>query len=306
MKMIVIMIGISLFIALTAGADAQQDDFPDLAGPYLGQKPPGITPEIFAPGIVSREGIFEHSTAYITPDLTGIFWIADSASARNRKLMCVELLEGLWTSPRDAAICKHYSNSNLSFSADGNRLYFSSRMPTGSSKTGELKDSDIWYVEKTRGVWGEPVNTGPPVNTDRTEALGIVLKNGTIYFSDYHDIYRSGYENGGNLESEKLSSPINTDEFDLAPFVAEDESFMIFESSRSGGFGGTDLYISFKDDSDKWLEPVNLGSEVNTGGHERSPYISPDGKYLFFWRVTDGSDIFWVDARIIEDFRLKR
>jgi hypothetical protein len=80
---------------------------------------------------------------------------------------------------------------------------------------------------------------------------------------------------------------------------------MLFESNRSGGYGGADIYISYKNDDGTWALPINLGNRINTGAHERSPYISPDNKYLFFWRVTSSSDIYWVDAKIIEEFKPK-
>ena len=53
---------------------AQQKDFPKLKGPYLGQKPPGMKPEIFAPGIISVDENFEHSAAVFSPDGKEVFW----------------------------------------------------------------------------------------------------------------------------------------------------------------------------------------------------------------------------------------
>jgi Tol biopolymer transport system component len=297
----VVCLAIFLLAIPAASSNPQDTVLHGTADPYLGQEPPGSTPVIFAPGIVSREDIFEHSSLYLTPDLNEMYWIADSMSASNRKLMYVQYANGSWSSPNDAAICRQYANSNLSFSADGMRLYFSSRISLDGSDG--LKDSDIWYVDRQEGKWGEPTNLGLVINSDRIEALGMVLHNGTVYFSDYHDIYRSNMVNGEYEQPVKLGAPINTDYFDLAPYVAEDESYLLFESNRPKGMGGTDLYISYKTGDGFWTEPQNLGSDINTAGHERSPYVSPDGKYLFFWRVTDGSDIFWVDARIIDDLR---
>lgn len=46
---------------------AQQDDFPVLRGPYLGQKPPGLIPEIFAEGVMTTE-FHEHSSPAFSPD----------------------------------------------------------------------------------------------------------------------------------------------------------------------------------------------------------------------------------------------
>jgi len=53
------------------------------------------------------------------------------------------------------------------------------------------------------------------------------------------------------------------------------------------------------------MNPINPAQKINSGGHERSPYLSPDGKYLFFWRVTQGSDIYWVSTKFIEKLKSK-
>ena len=56
-------------------------------------------------------------------------------------------------------------------------------------------------------------------------------------------------------------SPYNN----LFPFIAPDESYLIFTSDRKGNFGGGDLYISFHNiDTDTWTEPINMGAPINT------------------------------------------
>ena len=102
---------------------------------------------------------------------------------------------------------------------------------------------------------------------------------------------------------------------------------MIFKSGCPGGFGKTDLYVSFKRRDGAWGEPVNLGEEVNSSEDELEPRLSPDGRYLFFtsFRKQDPSifkgrsypalmkllrdpqngygTLYWIDARIIEEKR---
>lgn len=285
-------------------SEDRSKDFPVLKGPYLGQKPPGENPEVFAPGIVSRREYFEHDSPFFSPDLKEVYWVADHINARNRNLFFMKIENGRWTQPQTATFCEHFAGANLCFSLDGKKLYFSSRRSLVKGE--ELKDSDIWYVERINNSWSEPIHLGPLINTAQTEALGTVLEDGTIYFSDFRNIYRSNMKDGEYQKAQKLSSRINIDEtgvFTIAPFVAKDERYILFESNRSGGFGGADIYISFKTNNGEWSHPLNLGNKINTSAHERSPIISPDGKYLFFWRVTDGSDIYWVNAKIIEELK---
>jgi len=81
---------------------------------------------------------------------------------------------------------------------------------------------------------------------------------------------------------------------------------IIFSSERSGGFGGTDIYISFKKSDNSWSEPLNLGNDINSAVSEYGATISPDGKYFFYTSGKNGSeDIFWVSAKIIVEISLK-
>ncbi len=297
---------INCLLTLAMITNAQQCDFTKLSGPYLGQKPPGDIPIIFAPGIVSKPEFFEHSSVYFTPNLNEIYWLSDSASARNRKLLYTNYNNGKWSSPIEVKICEHYSNSNICFSADGKRIYFTSRRPLNIDYNrdfwSQLKDSDIWYADKIDGSWSKPINFNE-INTSDDNILGIILSNGKIYYSNYNDIYEIEMNQGKYHNARKLEFPINTESADNSPYMPDDESYILFESMRDGGYGGADLYISFKGQNGRWTEPINLGDKINTQGHERSPYLSPDGKYLFFWRVTNGSDIYWVSTKIIEELK---
>lgn len=72
---------------------------------------------------------------------------------------------------------------------------------------------------------------------------------------------------------------------------------MIFRSNRPGGFGGSDLYTTFMTEQNKWSNPMNLGSKINSPSDELGGDITPDGNYLTFGR--DG-DIYWVSTDFID------
>ena len=97
-----------------------------------------------------------------------------------------------------------------------------------------------------------------------------------------------------------------------------DEKYVVFVSyGQEDGFGEFDLYLSFNIDNDNWTKPVNMGDKINTEANEHFPIFSPDGKYLFFVsdRISEkynevengpgngSSDIYWVSAEIIEEFK---
>jgi hypothetical protein len=82
-------------------------------------------------------------------------------------------------------------------------------------------------------------------------------------------------------------------------YISPEEDYLIF----SGG-ENADLYIRFKNNTDQWGEPVNLGGKINTVQWERFPYVSPDGKYLFFTRGnSDESNLYWVSTAIIDSLK---
>jgi Tol biopolymer transport system component len=75
------------------------------------------------------------------------------------------------------------------------------------------------------------------------------------------------------------------------PFIAADESYLLFESDRAVGFGGTDIYVTFNRDG-SWSQPVNLGPNINTKDYEVAARVSPDGRYIFFeWPQKNEQDI---------------
>ena len=137
-------------------------------------------------------------------------------------------------------------------------------------------------------------------------------KNGNLYFTSEiegvrgeQDIYISRFDGEKYLAPEDLGEAINSDGKDLAPFIAPDESYLIF--TRTGeDTKKTDLYISFIDPEGCWTNAIDMGEKINTEYHDLCTSVSPDGKYLFFLSQREGKyRIYWVDAKIIEDLKLK-
>ena len=93
---------------------------------------------------------------------------------------------------------------------------------------------------------------------------------------------------------------LNTEHFESDPYISPEGDFVIFSADLPGGFGQGDLHLTFRTEEGSWTAPRNLGPRVNSAAHENCAMLTPDGKYLFFTR---GGDIYWVDARILEEFR---
>ncbi|MEZ5357224.1 MAG: hypothetical protein R3F48_00245 [Candidatus Zixiibacteriota bacterium] len=275
---------------------------------YLGQRPPGKSPEIFAPGIVSDSGWAEHCQIAISPIGNEIYWSAWTSAYPNKngdnteQIFYSEYRQGAWTKPAiPQFINNHLDNINGGpvFSPDGNRLYFYS-----VDRPGGLGDMDTWFVEKVDGVWSDPVNAGDVYNSQGIDWTPTFTQTGFAY-RNFDCLLKYSIVDGKFLEPDTIT--ISDQYIPKFPvYISPDESYLIFTEIKEDSFGGMDLYISFKNDSGAWDTPVNMGPAINTELHERFPVLSPDGKYLFFVRHTKpDQDIFWVSGDIINEIRAK-
>ena len=305
-----------LVLGLSAALiEAQSDDFPVLTGSYLGQEPPGDTPVVFAPGIVSTGK--EHSAAMFTPDGREVWFGRLFPSA----IYYMKVNGGVWSEPRIAHFCDTLTTSLYPvLSHDGNRVFFSSdRPPPEQVQRLPRGDYHMWMVEKREGEWSRPEHLDERINFGRRQGGGSAAANGDLYFASFTNsgsmnLFISRLRDGtyGNpVELGELNSPSP----DHSPFVAPDESYLIFSTFR-GGHGRSDLFISFRDQNGVWSQPRNMGPTINSPCKDEYPWVSPDGQYLFFNSnrpselnhkpIADGpGNIYWVDARIIDRLRLE-
>ena len=252
---------------------------------YFGLSSPGNVPKVFSPEIVSTQR--NERDFAISPDGNVMFY-SIVMPANNLSVIVYLAFDGFfWSEPETAAFSGAYKDLEPAFAPDGKKLFFVSKRPLAGST--EKKDYDIWFVEPEKG-WTNPVNIGLPVNTDEDEYYPSVSANGNLYFTANYgdsfgkeDIYFSKFENGKYTQPQNLGEAINTSFYEFNAFIAPDESYLIFSSwGRDDDIGGGDLYISFKDGMNEWTKPKNLGSAINSDKLDYCPYVSPDGKYLFF------------------------
>ena len=319
------------WIIILMGGCTQKDDAPVLSGEYLGQKPPGLKGELFAPGVMSTS----------LPELNSVFFpggreVIYSVQVGDMKwalLTMSDEQEG-WSKPGVISFSGKYGGVDPFVSHDGQTVYFCSNRPR--SGNGEPEDDyDIWFVERTAGGWSEPVDMGPPINSHAHEFYPTLTKDGTMYFQSHReggfgasDIYRAKRINGQYREIEILPEEINSSGFEGDAFIAPDESYLIVSTWREeDNIGRSDLYISFRTEGGSWTPLKNMGEKINSIGGENCQILSPCGKYLFYTsrqykpppsdspltydlirKAWDGpqngyGDIYWVDAKILEEYR---
>jgi len=312
MKRAIIFIFFLFLILPIIGENKRNDAWPVLKGPCLGQKPPGLKAEVFAPGIVSTEknetlfGFFNSGKLLLfsrtDPDFDD--W-------KNEPVYIMELKNGNWTKPKLSPYIGKPWYLNLPLLPSGKRLYFA-RWGGGSGKV-DPRNLDIWEVKSTGIGWSAPRRMKSPINSDTIDTCPSVSQNGTLYFFSGRkggigrdDIYMSRLINGKHDTVENLGPAINSVHNDIDPLIAPDESYLIFCSRRPDGFGEIDLYVSFHKSNGSWTPAVNLGNSINSSAYDWIPFISKDGKYLFFTSNRTGNyDIYWVDAKLLNKYRLK-
>ena len=287
------------------GTSQAPPKFPVLKGNYLGQTEPGDTPQMFAPGIVSGHGFdSEHSPAVFTPDLKEVYWTQKFRGP----ILFMEQKNGVWTAPKPAPFCSEYGDGEPIFSPDGKKLFFLSFRPV---KPGGPSDKEnMWYVERTQDGWSEPKSVSQKINAFDLHWLFSVADNETIYFTSpggnsygQRDIYSSRLINGEYEEPKNLGNVINTTGIDHTPYIAPDESYLIYVSSKeSSSPMDMKFYISYRNEDGSWMKPINMGPKINSIQYALCPAVTPDGKYLFF---IGAGDIYWVDAKIIEELKLE-
>jgi len=279
--------------------DISPQRFPELAGIYLGQDPPANEPKLFAPDIVSgADGDDNHGSIAFMPDGKEIYW--NMRWEGTWKIWMTKLKNNKWIEPQLAPFSKDglTMDDNPFITPDGQKLFFT------STRTGSVseKKENIWFVGRTSSGWSEPIPVSAEVNAMQLHWGISVSDSGTLYFGgttqdNYGgtDIYYSKLVNGVYSKPVNLGAEINSQDTDHCPYIAPDESYIIFSRFGRTGRG---FYISFKDQSEKWLEPIKIHEYLEGV----CPLISPDGRYFFF--NSDG--IYWMPVKFIGGLRPKK
>jgi WD40-like Beta Propeller Repeat len=218
-----------------------------------------------------------------TPDGKTVYFTRRVNRRGEENIVVSDFGNGRWSEPRGAGFSGTAQDKEPYVSPDGKRLFFASMRGSG-----RRAGFDLWFVERKGRGWSEPRKLDAAVNSDAYDNYPAVSANGTLYFGSERpggkgeiDLYRSRFIGGRYAAAENLGDAINTPAVEADPYIAPDESFLIFCSTRAGGFGEGDLYISFRDGA-SWTPPVNLGSTFNGPEFDYTPLVSPDRR-RFYW-----------------------
>jgi Tol biopolymer transport system component len=264
---------------------------------------PDTIPQVFAKGIISTPVRREGAIAF-APDMHQIYFTTSDSTGV--AIMEMSYVDEKWQQPKLWAHSNMATSSEAFVTPDGKHLYFISNRHAPDAKG----SGRIWRSAKVNGAWSSPKMLEWNPNTDKGIWFPSVSDKGTIFFGAYLDsIGNYGKSDLYMYSSGKITNlgdVINSPGEEWDPYISPDESYLLFESDRPGGYGNTDIYISFKT-KEGWGKPINLGSTINTNAYEVAARVSPDGRYIFFDRpFKKEQDIHWMKATVIERLKKKQ
>jgi len=179
----------------------------------------------------------------------------------------------------------------LSF--DESSMFFTSRRLRPDSTNAKIRDfitdkyrDDIYVSFKDRsGNWTQPELLN--LNSDDHDATISVSPDGNTLFI-YQDSLGDGQVKYSTLLGEtwnapvKLSSNINSKYWETHCTISANGNELYFVSDRPNGSGLRDIYRCDRNANGSWGAAQNLGNIINTAYDEDAPFLSVDGKYLYF------------------------
>jgi outer membrane protein OmpA-like peptidoglycan-associated protein len=174
--------------------------------------------------------------------------------------------------------------------ADESELVFTTRRRDGNTYENVADDNkpyeDIFYSKKSGDKWAKAQNIGP-INIKFSESSLAFSPDGKTLFvykdEGNGDIYFTERKDDGTWGTlEALPGIINSTFRESSVSITKDEDVLYFASERPGGFGGSDIYVCYKDSKGEWSRVKNLGPSINTEYDEDGPFIDYDAKTLYF------------------------
>ena len=203
-------------------------------------------------------------------------------------------LNGIWLPLMPISDLNTMGNEgSQSFSADGRYMFF-----VACNRRDGVGGCDIYYSINTSGSWCNPILAPYPVNTEEWESNPVLSPAGNeLFFVSSRKPSFGGKDiwvcdvkilDGGILQfsnARNLGKPINTAGDDFAPFIHADNKTLYFASDGHPSLGGSDIFVSWRDDKGVFFEPKNLGYPINTAGDEYGIVVSAKGNmaYISSW-----------------------
>ena len=176
-----------------------------------------------------------------------------------------------------------YSEHSPVITADESKIMFTSTRPGSvGNELDEISqeyDEDIYVSYKVNGRWTKPINAGEPLNTRMNDATVGLSSDGQLLLI-YNGMKRNGDIQSSELDGDEwtypkwLPSSVNSKEKETSASFSGNDKALYFISNREGGYGGKDIYVSYKNNRGKWGKAKNIGPAINTQYDEPVPVIA--------------------------------
>ena len=159
-----------------------------------------------------------------------------------------------------------------------------------TSRRTRFADEDL-LISFYAGEWMESMMLPSTFLTGQNEGMSTLVRNGRhMIFTACGrpavkgtcDLWETDVEGTSLKKASPLEGNLNSDFWDSQATISCDGTTLYFSSNREGGLGGTDIWVSHLLNDGTWGEPQNLGPRINTPGDEEAPFITNDGRNLFF------------------------
>lgn len=295
---VIILMAVFLCTCKNNKSGTEDQDMLAQAGFYFGQKPPGISAELFAPGSVSVEGRYEYAVSF-SPDLKELYFSGER-EGEVQSVFFSTLTDSGWTQPEKVSLTGgEKSNEFEAFvTSSGDRLYF-------AAYDSIFSDENIWYVDRQGDSWSAAIKLDSPINDDLVFYPN-AADNGDLYYTSISKgkMYYAPNQTGNFPEAREVEI-----DFGVHGFISPTQDFLLVDGRKNNDqTKDKDIHVCFKQKDGSWSTPINLGPAVNSDYTETCPSLTPDGKYLFFSRYNEEgglSNIYWVSADVINRVRPK-
>lgn len=285
-------------VALLAGAAA--------SGPYLGQTPPGVTPEPFTVVGITPD----HSVPVFAPDRVEVYWSQRTGADEVRRIHHSYFSRHGWSPPQVVSFSGRWDGDCPLIAPDGRQMIFNSNRPLAAE--GGSRRERLWTVSRTGSDWSSPRALPVEINGDHLHWQASVDTAGNVYFGadrfggqGRDDIFVSRRSGTGFQPARSLAPPVNTACHESTPFVSPDGDYLLFARTCYGEHPPdvpTGLLVSFRLSDGTWSVPVPVPLAGVQAADAVCPTVTPDGRFLFFLVLNqDLRQIYWVDASVVRD-----
>jgi len=261
---------------------------------YLGERPPNNAPVLFKPALIPDKQL-AHAGIF-TPDMNEYYYTLSNASFSQFTVMYIRRSGDQWTEPKEAFFNSSYLEHGVHFTEDGQWVYFSSTRPIEQENS--ANNWHIWRSKKEKNGWSKAQWVNIPGMKGKSSSHPSLTRSGRMYFHSYSPdfsdtaLFVTEPLKGVFQKAKKVLFPEDVNQNTFTPFIAPDESYLLFEKKLDDLI---EIYISYLDNG-VWQLPKKLPKSINTK-NLGNPYVTTDGQYLFYasgqW-LGDGLPREWV------------